>query len=235
MALTYGFVKCKIVSAPKLQSSRHKNEIQYHLHATVAVPGAGGSIEQWDTAINVGTNDSDDLLQYKLIFDFHHSMVGTLTASSPGFVDLTRTNQLPALDFLRSDILSETGPWRESDIMDGSDAVEPVASLQRLLRRAQAGNFDTYIFGRTYTDGNGIHDVHMNQGSQSSFLNNGADDHNDHNDIWQDGGVIVDVGQPEMAAYVTVFTQQLVPTNELGNPQRDSHEVTDSDDGSLAR
>jgi len=235
MALSYGFVKCKIVSAPKLQSSRHKNEIQYHLHATVAVPGASGSIEQWDSAINVGTNDSDDLLQYKLIFDFHHSVVEILKASASGFIDLTRTNRLPGLDFLRSDVLSETGPWRASDIMDGSDAVEPVASLQRLLRRAQAGNFDTYIFGRTYTEGNGIHDVHMNQGSQSSFLNNGVDDHNDHNDIWQDGGVIVDVGQPEMVAYFTVFTQQLVPTDELGNPQSDSHELTDSDDGSLAR
>jgi|SRR5580698_5515907 hypothetical protein len=235
MALTYGFVKCKMVSAPKLQSSRHKNEIQYHLHATVAVSGAGGSIEQWDTAINVGTNDSDDLLQYKLIFDFHHSLAGTLRATAPGFSDLTTRKQLPALDFLRSDLLNETGPWRASDIMDGSDAVEPVASLQRLLRRAQAGNLDVYIFGRTYTDGNGIHDVHMNQGSQSSFVNNGVDDHNDHNDIWQDGAVIVDVGQPEMAAYFTVFTQQLVPTNELGNPQANSHEVTDSDDGSLAR
>jgi hypothetical protein len=69
MALTYGFVKCKIVSAPKLQSSRHKNEIQYH-GPTVAVRGAGASIEQWDTAINVGTNDSDDLLQYKLSASF---------------------------------------------------------------------------------------------------------------------------------------------------------------------
>jgi uncharacterized protein YukJ len=162
-------------------------------------------------------------------------LAGTLRATAPGFSDLTTRKQLPALDFLRSDLLNETGPWRASDIMDGSDAVEPVASLQRLLRRAQAGNLDVYIFGRTYTDGNGIHDVHMNQGSQSSFVNNGVDDHNDHNDIWQDGAVIVDVGQPEMAAYFTVFTQQLVPTNELGNPQANSHEVTDSDDGSLAR
>jgi uncharacterized protein YukJ len=75
----------------------------------------------------------------------------------------------------------------------------------------------------------------MNQGSQSSFLNNGVDDYNDHNDIWQDGGVIVDVGQPEMAAYFTVFTQQLVPTDDLGNPKPGGHEVTDSDDGSVAQ
>ena len=62
MALTFGLVKCKIVSTRKLQRCRHKNEIQYHLHATIAVPGAGGAIGQWGTAVNVGTNDSDNLI-----------------------------------------------------------------------------------------------------------------------------------------------------------------------------
>jgi hypothetical protein len=53
MALTFGIVKGKIVSNPKLQSSRHKDEIQYHLHATVAFPRDGSSIDQWDTTISV--------------------------------------------------------------------------------------------------------------------------------------------------------------------------------------
>ena len=152
-----------------------------------------------------------------------------------GFTDLTGTDQLPALDFLRSNVLSETGPWRISDIMDGSNQVEPVASLLRLLQQARSASLDVYIFGRTYTGGDlGIHDVHMNQGSQKSFLNNGVDDHNDHNDIWQDGAVIIDTGQPELAAYFTVFTQQMVPTDRLGNPASGSHEMTVSDDGSLS-
>ena len=119
--------------------------------------------------------------------------------------------------------------------MDGSDQVEPVASLMRLLEKASSGNLDVYIFGRTYEGGDlGIHDVHMNQGSQGSFINNGVDDHNDHNDIWQDGAVIVDIGQPEFAAYFTVFTQQMVPTGRLGNPSSDSHVMTVADDGSLS-
>src|SRR5262249_32298174 len=79
----------------------------------------------------------------------------------------------------------------------------------------------------------GIHDVHMNQGSSGSFLNNGRDDHNDHNEIWQDGAVIVDFGQPECSAYFTAFTQQMVPTDDLGNPEKQSHEIQDSDPGSL--
>jgi len=50
------------------------------------------------------------LLQYKLIFDFHHTIVGTLRSAGSGFAGLTDTKQLPALDFLRSDVLRKTGP-----------------------------------------------------------------------------------------------------------------------------
>jgi hypothetical protein len=235
MSLTYGFVKCRVISEPRLQAKRHKQEIQYHLHATLRVVGAGGNVERWDSAVNVGTNDADDLLQYKFVFDFHHKLLNTLKAAAPGFHDLTGTAALPALDFLRSDVLAETGPWRLSDVQDGTTQPEPVASLKRLLEKAHASQAEVYIFGRTYTSGgSGTHDVHMNQGSQDPFLNNGRDDHNDHNDIWQDGAVLVDLGEPEWAGYFTAFTQQLVPTDDLGNPDADSHPIGDSDPGSLA-
>jgi uncharacterized protein YukJ len=234
MSLNYGFVKCKVVSNPVLKPSRHGRETQYHLHATLQV-AHGGSSQKWDTAINVGTNDADDLLNYRFAFDYHHPIIDTLKAAAPGFQDLTGTSALPALDFLRSDILAETGDWRESDVMDGSNQAEPVAMLERLLQNAHRNGWDVYIFGRTYTGGDlGLHDVHMNQGSQSAaFLNNGVDDHNDHNDVWQDGAVLVDMGQPEWAAYFTAFTQQLVPTDNLGNPAPTSHPINDNDPGSL--
>jgi hypothetical protein len=226
-----------VISEPRLQSKRRKREVQYHLHVTLQATGdQGGAAEHWDTAINVGTNDADDLLKYKLVFDFHHALLNALKSAPLGFQDLTDAGKLPALDFLRSDVLAETGDWRQSDVLDGTDHPEPVASLKRLLQRAHAKQFDVYIYGRTYSGGDlGIHDVHMNQGSQSdAFLNNGTDDHNDHNDIWQDGAVLVDVGEPEWAGYFTAFTQQLVPTDELGNPAGDSHPIEDSDPGSLA-
>jgi uncharacterized protein YukJ len=233
MALTYGLLKCKVITDPQLKSTRRKHETQYHLHSTLEITLANGSRAKWDSAINVGTNDADDLLSYKLIFDFRHPIVSTLQKAKSGFMDLTRSHQLPALDFLRSNALAQTGPWRPSDVMDGSTEVEPVASLMRLLRAAKAKHYDVYVFGRKYTDGDGIHDVHMNQGSSGEFLNNGRDDHNDHNDVWQDGGVIVDQGQPELAAYFTAFTQQFVPTDNLGNPKPGGHEITVADEGSL--
>ncbi len=231
MTLKYGFVKCTLKTDPKLQSSGGHNgdETQYHLHSTLDVDG-----EDWDTAINVGTDDSDDLLKYIFVFDFHHDVIQTLSTTPAGFNDLTGTSALPALDFLRSDLLKETGPWRDSGIMDGSDTPEPVASLKRLSTKARASGATVYIFGRTYTHGgNGIHDIHMNQGSNSNHFWNKGDDHNDHNDIWQDGGVLVDFGTPKWAAYFTAFTQQVVPTDDSGNPVQQHHPIQDSDNGSM--
>jgi uncharacterized protein YukJ len=213
MALPYGFVKAKIVSEPKLKSSRHHNEIQYHLHVSMLVDG-----DKWDVAINVGTNDADDLLKYKLIFDFRHPIIQTLAAAEAGSQDLTGQAALPALDFMRSDLLANTGRWRDSDVMDGSDAVEPVATLGRLLSKAHQENLDSYVFGRFFKEGGGIHDVHLNQGSTSGFIHRPGDDSNDHNDIWQDGAVMINAGEPEWAAYFSAFNQQFVPTDDLGNP-----------------
>ena len=235
MTLKYGYVKCKVASEPVLKGSHHGHETQYHLHANLRVQTHGSAAQTWDTAINVGTTDADDLLNYRLAFDFHHPLIQTLKAAAPGFHDLTRKHALPALDFLRSDVLAQTGDWRESDVMDGTDDPEPVRSLKRLLHRALKAHADVYIFGRTYTTGGpGIHDVHMNQGSTGSFLNNGHDDHNDHNDVFQDGAVLVDLGEPEWAGYFTAFTQQKVPTDHLGTPTADSHPLGDDDPGTLA-
>jgi uncharacterized protein YukJ len=215
VTLPYGFVKAKMTSDPVLKGSRHRHEIQYHLRFNVLVDGAS-----WEVALNVGTNDADDLLKFKLVYDFRHSLIQTLGAAEPGAQALTEVQKLPALDFVRSgDLFANTGDWRDSDVMDGSDVVEPAASLKRLLTRAHQNNLDVYVFGRFYSEGNGIHDTHMNQGSTGGFVHRDGDDSNDHNDIWQDGALFVNVGEPEWAAYFAAFNQQLVPTDDLGNPQ----------------
>ena len=73
MALPYGYLKAKVTSEPRLKSSRRSHEIQCHLHVSMLVDG-----DQWDVAINVGTNDGDDLLKFKLVFDFRHPIIQTL-------------------------------------------------------------------------------------------------------------------------------------------------------------
>ena len=225
MQITYGIFKAKVASQPALQSSPHGNATQYHLHTALDGSNGAGS-DLWDSAVNVGTDDESDLLQYRLVSAYGHPIVQQLRALPPGFTELTGTDALPALDFLRCDVLTNTGSWQLSDVMDGSDTVEPAASLRQLLERAGTQNADVYAFGRTYTqNGAGIHDVHLNQGSTGSELSS--------NRIWQDGAVIVDFAGSGVSAYFTAFTQQLVPTDARGNPTTPSHPITDADGGSL--
>jgi uncharacterized protein YukJ len=165
MALAYGYVKAKVVSSPTMKASRRPHETQYHLHFSLLVDG-----DRWDVAVNVGTNDADDQLKYKLVFDFRHPIVESLKAANAGSHDLTGQSALPALDFMRSDLLDSTGAWRDSDVMDGSDAPDPAASVKRLISKAQSEELDVYIFGRFYSEGDGIHDIHMNQGSTGRFI-----------------------------------------------------------------
>ena len=213
MALNYGYVRGTIASVSGLKGSRRKHETQYHLHAQL---DAGGTL--WELAINVGTSDADDLLRYRLVFDFHHPIIATLQAAPQGFADLTGQAALPALDFFRSDILAETGDWRPSDPMDGTLHADPAGALDRLLQSAQAGSFPVYVFGRSFKDATpGVHDVHQNQGSGRPFLNDGTDD-NDHNDVWQDGTVLVDRGADGWAAYFAAFQKQSDQTDDRGNP-----------------
>ena len=213
MTLPYGLAKAKIIAPPALTSKPIDQETQYHQHLKLDVGGA-----TWDAAVNVGTDDADDLLRYRLVFDFHHPMLTDLDAAPPGSKALTGMSKLPALDFVRSDILGETGPWRDSDPMDGSDGVEPVASLKRLLLTALENAWDVYVFGRFYREGNGMHDIHFNQGSRGRFRHRANDDHNDHNDVWQDGALLLNRGADGWAAYFSMFTQQSTQTDALGNP-----------------
>ncbi|MEW6644776.1 MAG: DUF2278 family protein [Pseudomonadota bacterium] len=214
MTLRYGFVKSTLASDPVMKASRRPHETQYHLHFQLDV-----AEDTWDVAVNVGTNDADDLLKYKLVYNFSHPVTATLAAAANGATELTGQDQLPALDFMRSNLLDNTGAWRDSDVMDGSEDPQPVAGLKRLLLRARQAQATVYVFGRYYNTGNGIHDAHMNQGSTGSFLHEAGNDDNDHNDIWQDGAVLVDFGGGDWVAYVSAFNQQLVPTDDLGNPK----------------
>jgi hypothetical protein len=120
--------------------------LQYHLHVTLDVDGTNR-----DTAINVGTNHADDLLRYRLVFDFQHALIGSLRAAAAGFQDLTGSVALPALDFKSSDVLKGTGAWRDSNVMGGSEHPEPVASMIRLLSKAKYRRLRLH-FGRKYVD-----------------------------------------------------------------------------------
>ena len=234
MALVYGFAKCKIASQARLRRSQRQGEAEYHLVVDLEVATDRGN-QAWQGEINVGTEGPGDPLKYRLVADYQNPILATLTRAAAGFQDLTSRQGLPALDFLRSDVLANTGTWTESGTMDGTAQPEPIPSVIRLLDAANQGQTDTYVFGHMYDDtAIGMHDVHMNQGSTGTLLNDRQDANKDHNEIWQDGAVLFDLGNGRWTGYFTAFAQQLVPTDDLGNPTPDAHPIGDADPGSLA-
>jgi uncharacterized protein YukJ len=69
------------------------------------------------------------------------------------------------------------------------------------------------VFG--FSPGNGIHDVHMNQGNR--------DEHRRDNGVWSDGGLIFhEPDQNRWCAIFLAFQTQSWHTDDNGNPLRNS-------------
>ena len=75
------------------------------------------------------------------------------------------------------------------------------------LQAAINRNATVYLFGEPYNDMQGIHDVHMNQGSKGRFQGS--------NGIWQDGGIIIYFpDEDRYDAIFLAFASQAVHTDE---------------------
>lgn len=94
-------------------------------------------------------------------------------------------------------------PWLRSNGDDALDALDPH------LRGATR----IYLFGERYRDaGNGVHDVHMNQGDPAGsrwWRSNG---------IWQDGAVACQKTDGSVVIWQVRFNTQRLPTNDQGHP-----------------
>jgi len=188
----------------------------------------------WQIAVNVesdvGTGSSAQVL-YKLDENWTPPDAAMLTALPIGVTPLVGKDANPAIDYLRTTI-------------DGTKDGVPGQPSQPIVTRAQltplplpgqtnAGNLHNaviaylnqaiadkngtiYAFGALYTTGNGIHDIHMNQGNPKS-------DHSGDNGIWQDGLLVFQMpaannGAGRWVAIYIAFQEQVWQTDPTGNP-----------------
>ncbi|WP_347069864.1 DUF2278 family protein [Flavobacterium sp. WV_118_3] len=89
--------------------------------------------------------------------------------------------------------------------------------LKQHVELAQKNDYSFCIWGKSYTDNqgsiirNGIHDIHMNQGSEMAYQNS----------IWQDGAlVITDAKEIKFACFLGFITQCLI-TDDKGDCSKD--------------
>ncbi|MEX8505234.1 DUF2278 family protein [Leptothrix ochracea] len=128
-----------------------------------------------------------------------------------------------AIDYLRSDFVSPKlmrplapdVPGANNDLKDQLETAtlkamaQPGAMVYAFGAKwgPEKGKPDTYFH---FTPGNGIHDIHMNQGNSGSFA---AD-----NGPWQDGALILEYPGNKWSAFFFAFQSQSFKTDATGNP-----------------
>lgn len=176
--------------------------------------------EKYRAAVNVRSSVAPHTLLYRRLYPFVHPITAELGALASGSYDL-RGSPL-ALDYVRDGMIMraemEELPYR-SDGVDNDLLEKLLPTLQQGI--AEAGT-QLYLFGETwgpetkpdayfhFTPGRGIHDIHMNQGSQGSFRGT--------NGIHQDGGLLIRHPDQSWSAILLAFASQSWQTDAQGHP-----------------
>jgi uncharacterized protein YukJ len=145
-----------------------------------------------------------------------------LVALSPGYRKLTSKPGGLALDYVRSGIVKPKAmkplpPDRPGADNDLKDTLE--AAVIRAMKEAGA---QLYAFGVKwgpetkvpdqyfkFTPGNGIHDIHMNQGNSGKYVKD--------NGIYQDGALVIQYPGGTWRAFFVAFQSQSFDTDSKGN------------------
>jgi uncharacterized protein YukJ len=159
-------------------------------------------------AINVKSAVSPSEVEYLIVEHFQHPILDVIDPLPRGFTKLARTPTSGALDFIRGNLFDRTlmrplphdVPGFDNDLNEKIDrvmqrAVADEASLVYAFGERwgpEANKKDKY-FG--FLPGNGIHDIHMNQGNVAQFKNDDG--------VYQDGGLFIHF--PDQQEWIAVF------------------------------
>jgi uncharacterized protein YukJ len=200
----------------------------------------GGGVE-FRVAVNVLSKQHPSELLYLADEAFHHPVVQELAGLADGFTLLPSQAGGLALDFIRANLFDRQGmrpvpataPGPDNDLADKLDhfvqraAADPAARIYAFGQRwgPEATTRDK-VFG--FLPGNGVHDIHMNQGNSQQFRRDDG--------VWQDGGLLLHY--PAQDQWVAIFlafqsqawhtddrTGHAIRTPEPGEPGAPDHIV----------
>jgi uncharacterized protein YukJ len=163
---------------------------------------AGGA--QYRAAVNVLSQESPSELLYLVDDDLRHPITAAIAGLAPGWNPLVPR---AGLDFIRANLFSRSamralppdvaGP--DNDLADLLDHYvqraigEPAATAYVFGERWGPETIKDKVFG--FKPGNGVHDIHMNQGNSPRFKGDDG--------VWQDGGLLLHF--PGESRWVGIF------------------------------
>lgn len=193
---SYGVLKARVIDRRLgAGSSPH-----YQIHAV-------DEELDWRVAVNVRSAQTPSEVEYLVVDHFAHSITEALAALPLGFHQLPPTLAGGGLDYIRGNLFDPRDmkplpfdvPGPDNDLNE---------KIDHFVQRAMAGeDAEIYAFGERwgpetakdryfgFRPGNGIHDVHMNQGNSSSYAKDDG--------VWQDGGVLLHF--PTASQWVAIF------------------------------
>ena len=159
-------------------------------------------------AVNVKSQESPSELLYLLDQDFRHPLTAKLGELAPGWHPLDSRPGEGGLDYIRANLFDPalmrplpadvSGP--DNDLADLLDlhVTRAIADEQARVhvfgqRWGPEPQVSDKVFG--FAPGNGVHDVHMNQGNSGRFEGD--------NGVWQDGGMLIEF--PAASRWVGIF------------------------------
>lgn len=200
----YGVLKGRVIRG---KPERRRSTPHYHILV------AAGDLFH----VAVGTRSSagaPDLL-YFASDDFQHPHLEVLAAFTDGFHPLAPTRESGALDYVRGTLVrrEQMVPLPMELPGDDNDLNEKVGALVHRVQADQSARL--YAFGGRwgpdphrrdtefgFEPGNGVHDIHMNQGNPPGR-------HEHDNGPWQDGALLMHFpGEDRWTALFLAFQSQ---------------------------
>ncbi|KAH8202520.1 hypothetical protein TruAng_003328 [Truncatella angustata] len=146
----------------------------------------------------------ENRLVYWLYPNFRHLILSNLNSKEPQFYPLPSSDK-QGLDYIRGNVL-ETG--RGTILQHDLPGVENgiIDYLSNIFRQAIASKAKIFLFGERFESDDGIHNVHMNQGSKGDFKGS--------NGVFQDGGIILGFPDGHFEAVFLAFANQSIHTDD---------------------
>lgn len=211
---SYGVLKGRATEGKLAGGGGKKPHYQIHVVA--------GGVDH-RIAVNVVSDQSPSELLFLLRPGFRHPVLDGMPALQEGFTSLPSQPGGLALDFIRGNLfephdmkaLPFNAPGPDNDLAE---------IFELYVRRAVERQADVYAFGSRwgpepgkpddyfgFEPGNGIHDIHLNQGS--------PEPHASDNGVWQDGALFIHFpAEEEWLGFFLAFQSQFAQTDDRGNP-----------------
>ena len=183
---------------------------------------------KYRVAVNVKSKEFPSEVLYLVSEDFKSENITKLQNLKSGFTEIVHNNPPIALDYYRGKLFNFKDMIPLPPIIPGDDN-DLNEKIEHYIKEAIDNDAIIYAFGQRwgpennkpdkyfkFTPGNGIHDIHMNQGSIGQFAKD--------NGIWQDGGILIHFENTQKwVGIFLAFQSQTLPTDENGDPIKDKN------------